>query len=547
MVDALINQLKSAPKINVFKETLIGGRKEYEALKVFLRNANPVLFGRYPQVLLLFVGQFMRREVFKKGRLWKDLWPCIDLPEDFQTPLYNRIEAALSRMGIELIRDGFNGRRLFVETFWHEVGITPHNVRELLEIFWWYYENYYPASEFNEEIFKKHYYYMDFAEQFYLIFDAIDKLFAVVELIQSPDLPLIETPEDANLTEVRRKLHEVLGFDPLQILPSEEYIVQLYNRSLNYVTPAKFKQIVEQKNIAKIVTPWGKSIPGYVALGDDNIAYGEYKVPGKTYRVSPHPKISLAGLAAWQTEKLTNPLPGFVGYRSKKSFYIRRNSIDLEPTEFYWINSLNSYIWCGRIPVGESLIIDGKEVPPLEGIQWQPVLKMRWPNAEKGIGPELEIEVGTIRVNLERLRGRKIEIKVRESQYSTFIRMTGACRIDGPSVRLEPLNEGNIPVQILFEDEIVFGRAIELADTMLFSESTRGKISTKRKWIKDNKFYLFSKTVINEESVKGARIDAVYSYGKYHVYYIFRTDNELIIGEEDEYELFERVIHTMPF
>lgn len=537
MVDAIILRLKSTPYINVFQETLSGGREEYEALKEFLRGVDREFFFLYPQVLLLFVGQFMRREVFKRGRLWKDLWPCINRTEDFQIRLYNRIEAAMFLMGIELIIEQNNGRRLFVETFWREVGLTPHNVREFLEIFWWYYDNYYPTKEFDEALFSEHRYYQDFAEQFYLISDAVDKLIAVVEFVQDSDLPFDDL-DDANITVVRRKFHEHLGFDPLRILPSEEYIIQVYARSLNYITPSKFKQIVGRKNTGKVITPWGKAVPGHILIADDNLAYGEYVAFGRIYRVSPHPKINLGSIASWPLQKLMFPLPGFVGYRSRSIFPVLKNQEELEPAELYYLNRTLGYVWCGRIPVGGSLSVDNKEVPPLEGIQWQPTLKLRWPNAEKGIGPELEIEVGTVRVNIPELRGRKIEIKIGEIKFFAVVRMTGACRIDVPAVRLDPLNNGKIPVRIVFED-VVAERFIELTDIMLFSASTRGKISKKRKWIEDCRFYLFSKTAVEAGSVKGASIEAEYSYGQYYVYYIVRIDNELKIGEGDEYELFE--------
>lgn len=539
MVEEIIQRLKTDPCINVFSKIQCSDKNEYDGFKEYLRKADAVLFSRYPQVLLFFISQFMRREVFKKGRLWLDLWPSIDMPENTHINLYDRLADAVSRMGIELIREGYNGRRLFVQTFWREVGITSHNVQVFLEIFWWYFDNYYPKLEFDEELFTKNNHYYDFAEQFYLISDAVDKLIAIVECIQDPDLPLIEGFNDTNITEVKRKLHENLGFDPLQILPSEEYIVQVYARSLNYVTPPKFRQIVANKIAGMIMTPWRKSVPSHTVLKDVNIAFGEYIVAGRTYRVSPHPKVDLQGMAAWPLKKLIQPLPGFVGYRSNQLFTVRRNHDELNPTELYWKGTLQGYIWCGRIPVGGSLFVDNTEVPPLEGIQWQPVLKLRWPDAGKGIGPELEIDLGSVRVNEPELRGKKIEIRFGDNRYTAGIRMTGSCKIDVPAVRLDPIYDAGITVQILSEDSVVIERIVGFDDIMLFSSSTRGKISKKRKWTDDFRFYLFSVTSIDAEAVKGARVRGEFQYGKYHVYDIIRTDNEFKIGEGEEYKLFE--------
>ena len=232
----MIEKLKKNPGINVFKEIQCSNQNEYEALKEYLREADADLFLRYPQILLFFISQFMRREVFKKGRLWSDLWPCIGRPENTNRYLYEKLAKAISRMGIELIRDGYNGRRLFVETFWREVGITTHNAAKFLDIFWWYFDNYYPKIDFDEELFVKNRHYFDFEEQFYLISDAIDKLIAIVEFLQDPALPLIGSYNNTKIKELKRILHEKLGFNPLQILPSEEYIFQVYIRSLNYVT-----------------------------------------------------------------------------------------------------------------------------------------------------------------------------------------------------------------------------------------------------------------------------------------------------------------------
>lgn len=539
MVELIIQRLKNNPCINVFEEMQCSDKNEYEDLKEYLRKEDAVLFFRYPQILLFFISQFMRREVFKKGRLWSDLWPCIDKPENTHINLYEKLATAVSRMGIELIREGYYGRRLFVQTFWREVGITPHNVREFLEIFWWYFDNYYPAVEFKKELFVKNPYYYDFEEQFYLISDAVDKLIAIVESIQDPDLPLIESFADTNITEVKKKLHENLGFDPLQILPSEEYIFQVYARSLNYVTPPKFRQIVANKITGKVTTPWGKSVPSHTVLSDANIAFGEYVVAGRTYRVSPHPKVDLRGMTDWPLNKVIQPLPGLVGYKSNQLFTVRRNHELLEPTELYWNRRPQGYFWYGRIPIGGSLFVDDTEVPPLEGIQWQPVLKLRWPDSEKGIGPELEIELGAIRVNEPELHGKKIEIRVGNFRYTAVVRMTRACRIDVPAVRLDPINEEETVVQIMSEGRVVVERVIRFENIMLFSSSTRGKISKKRRWVKDNKFYLFSVASIDPEAISGAKIKEEYHYGKYHVYCIIRTDNDLKIGEEDEYELFE--------
>jgi hypothetical protein len=540
MIEAIIQKLKKDPGINVFKEIQCSNQNEYEALKEYLREADADLFSRYPQILLFFISQFMRREVFKKGRLWSDLWPCIGRPENTNRYLYEKLAKAISRMGIELIRDGYNGRRLFVETFWREVGITTHNAAEFLEIFWWYFDNYYPKIDFDEKLFAKNHHYYDFEEQFYLISDAVDKLIAIVELLQDPALPLIESYNDTKITELKRILHEKLGFDPLQILPSEEYIFQVYIRSLNYVTPSKFRQITAYKKTAKIMTPWGKPVPSHTILSDTNIAFGKYVVAGKTYNISPHPKINLRSMTAWEINKIIQPLPGFVGYRSKKLFTVRRNNDVLEPAEYYMDGSLQGYVWCGRIPVGGSLFIDNKEVPPLEGIQWQPILKLRWPDAEKGIGPELEIELGALRVNEPALRGKKVEIRVGDFRYATIVRMTGSCRIDVPAVRLAPIYEADTAVQIVSEDRVVIERNVRFDDVMLFSSSTRGKISKKRKWTDDFRFYLFSVSTINAESVKGAEVRDEYQYGKYHVYEILRTSNELRIGEGEEYEILEQ-------
>lgn len=539
MIEIIIQKLKKDPGINVFKEIQCSDQNEYEALKEYLREADADLFSRYPQILLFFISQFMRREVFKKGRLWSDLWPCIGRPENTNRYIYEKLAKAISRMGIELIRDSYNGRRLFVQTFWREVGITTHNVAEFLDIFWWYFDNYYPKIDFDEELFAKNHHYFDFEEQFFLISDAVDKLIAIVEFLQDPALPLIESYNDTKITELKRILHENLGFDPLQILPSEEYIFQVYIRSLNYVTQSKFRQIVADKKNAKIMTPWRKPVPSHTILSDTNIAFGKYVVAGKIYNVSPHPKISLRSMNAWEINKIIHPLPGFVGYRSKKLFTVRRNHDVLEPTELYWDGRLQGYVWCGRIPTGGSLFIDNLEVPPLEGIQWQPVLKLRWPDIEKGIGPELEIELGTLRVNEPSLRGKKIEIRVGSFGYPAVVRMTGSCKINVPAVRLDPIYEEDAVVQIVSGDRVVVKRTVRFEDIMLFSSSTRGKISKKRKWTEDFRFYLFSVSIINAETIKGAEVKNEYQYGKYQVYDIFRTSNELKIGEGEEYELLE--------
>ena len=109
--------------------------------------------------------------------------------------------------------------------------------------------------------------------------------------------------------------------------------------------------------------------------------------------------------------------------------------------------------------------------------------------------------------------------------------MTGSCRIDVPAVRLAPIYEKETAVQIVSEDRVVIERNVRFDDVMLFSSSTRGKISKKRKWTDDFRFYLFSVSTINAESVKGAEVRDEYQYGKYHVYEILRTSNELRIGE----------------
>lgn len=540
MVEEIIKRLKNNPYLNVFKDMQCNDKNEYDDLKDYLRDADATLFSRYPQILLFYVSQFMRREVFRRGRLWLDLWPSIDMPVNTHMSLYERLENAILRMGIELIREGYNGRRLFVQTFWREVGITPHNVQQFLQIFWWYFDNYYPKTEFDEYLFEKSTYYYDFKEQFYLISDAVEKLIAIVESIQDPDLPLIESFNDKNITEVKRKLHESLGFDPLQILPSEEYIFQVYVRSLYFVTPSKFKQIVANKATEKVMLPCKKEVPSRTILADPNIAFGEYVIENRIYRVTPHPKVDLKGMTTWNLRKIVQPLPGFVGYRNNNFFKVQRNNDELEPTELYWNGDRQAYVWFGRIPIGGFLYIDGTEVPPLEGIQWQPVLKLRWPDVSKGLGPELEIELGSIIINEPELRGSKIEIRIADFRYPAVVRMTGSCKINVPAVRLNPIYDTGAVVQIVSFDRVVVERIVSFDDIMLFSSSTRGKISKKRKWTDDSRFYLFSVREIDAVDLKGAKVEGEFQYGKYHVYHIIRTSNDFRIGEGEEYELFEQ-------
>jgi len=302
------------------------------------------------------VCEFIKNEYL--GRFWDSYENLIGWSSD--NTVYNWIWGkGFKEIGINLIRS-YSGRREFVQTLILESGIPNRRIGDIIDFFI-IYRRYFSNEPDIENLVKniasgenvtrflnkserqKIYNIcvnaIDYTHAFSII---IYKLSKVFDFIESSD-----TLYSSNILDSIDIIYNKTGIHPLEILRDEKQLLNLYNKLLGYVTPAKLLNILSSQSFSTaVLLPSGKTIQ---AGRYKYPLYGEHKVGGITFNCVPSPRVTLKELEQYPFNRLLSLPYGFLfKSKSKLNIYVD-NSIRYNLSRSFYTSIENRITFRGNI------------------------------------------------------------------------------------------------------------------------------------------------------------------------------------------------------
>ncbi len=492
------------------------------------------------------------------GKFW-DLYRS-HIGEDNRGFVYDKIWAkGFKESGIELIQ---GERREFVQTLVMESGVPKERTGDIISFFeiYWRYLRPMDVKEIISDLNENS--YLSFrkvprlersklkklsenASEYTRAFvRAVDRLTAVFDFISES-----EKIHGGNVREFANEIFKGTGIHPFSFLRNHEQLELLYKKLLGYVTPSKFKKIIETKPPNTLITtPDGKKIKAHQY---HNIIFGEHLLENALFFCVPDKNFDLKKLKSIQHNRIEK-FGNSVLLKSNADIIPRVNSSlrnDLVNT-FYFNKEKCGNIFYFRDISGCSIHLktSDKKVNDFiygdDGFSGNCFLMAE----KKNDTISLHLKVKTLRLLCRGLRDKNILFKIPE--YNLLIHEgrcdpTGLARCSERRFPIENPQPGNIEIQATKinkhgGDAPVFlsngGKASILEcldDVMLFHAGSGYRIRPKKAGqgysIGGDSFFLFCSEAVLQKRVRKAnlRIEKSIKYGKYFVSLIVWKDTSL--------------------
>lgn len=420
-----------------------------------------------------------------------------------------------------------NGRQL-VSTLFRLTDADPDLLNNMLGFFVYYYKNFkgqpigsilstYPPCQR----------YLDNKDRRESIIHSTE------QLVEAIDNILIKYPNDLENEEfVKEILKTEYGIRGTWF--SRKRITSIIKEVINTITPPQFSKILKRNRDSYVIHPELGTIAVRM-LENHIIDYGKYTLHGEGYTVTPHFRISISDMKKWDFQKVGED-KGY-SYYKKKTFFDASGRIVRKLCD----NDTLFYIWCGSIPIGEEIEIDGINVKR-EGFLWNPKLKMMWGDDDNP--PSLRIETGNIFYYSKKVSNQPFIIECGSQSKKMWLDSQGSIFAENSHFVLAG-NEETVQITCTLDGNEEKCAIMHLNEHMLFSSSSRERIQNQNDALKivkrrfgEHSYYLFSslnpRDICNIEQ-NNIIIDSLdQKFGKYYLYYI-RWDNpgrfRLKIGE----------------
>jgi len=276
---------------------------------------------------------------------------------------------------------------------------------------------------------------------------------------------------------------------------SRKRITSIIKELINTITPPQFSKILKNYRDSNVIHPELGNIP-VRKLENQIIDYGKYTLHGENYTITPHFRVSINDMKQWIFENVQED-KGFTYYKKNTLFTVSGKTV-----RKLCDGGSQFYIWCGSLPIGEEIEIDGIKTKR-EGFVWNPKLKMVWGNDENP--PSIRIETGHIIGYFNKFPNKPYSIECGSQIKKKWADSHGSIFIENHHFDLSG-NENNVQVLCKLNDNEIKRLAIHLDEHMLFSGSSREQIKNQNdasKIVKRNfgeyRYYLYSS--INPENI----------------------------------------------
>lgn len=329
---------------------------------------------------------------------------------------------------------------------------------------------------------------------------------------------------------------------------SRKRITSIIKELINTITPPQFSKILKKYRDSNVIHPEFGNIP-VRKLENQIIDYGKYTLHRENYTITPHFRISINDMKQWVFENVQED-KGFTYYKKNTLFNVSGKTVRKlcdAGSQFY--------IWCGSLPIGEEIEIDGIK-RKREGFFWNPKLKMVWGDNENP--PSLRIETGHIIGYFNKFPNKPYSIECQSQIKKMWADSHGSVFIENYKFDLSG-NEDNLQVSCKLNDNEIKSAHIHLDEHMLFSSSSREQIKNQSDALKivkrnfgEHSYYLFSSVNpedINKNEQKNIIIDPLnQKFGRYNLFHVlWENPGRFILKIKENIWIFENQKYIQVF
>jgi len=455
-------------------------------------------------IFLAFACEYVRRRKYIRDNVFWDKFIIeLDLEEIRYTLIADLLWQAYGDEGISKQRGKVN-YRLIVKSLVSEVYDTPEaSSRQFVSFFRWYYRNH-PELDVTPSLIRK--YEAESNEHLAIIDKALptlsrdcQSLVEVVDYTIENGLSLIDHEPDAYEREIIAALGVDFAPSKLRLLRDKRILHNLIIELGNHLTPNQLLRELLRQPTATVYTPDGRQFPARRMLRQhrmSDIAYGIYRVDSTGYRVVPVPLLSLETMIAWPYEELIRLRhKGYLGYKKQEPFEVKSDGKIINARRLVLQNDAPVYVWAGKVPQGESFVVDRLPCPESVGLDWKIRLGLAY---DEECNPIIAIGIDKLTAYFPDKGGNRLFIRTSRGpqqvyEREEFLRKNGSRRFHH-AISI-PLNGFPDPlsISIYLGEDLLDRKTLSLEPAYLFSIRTHEFVPMGKPCERgESEYYLFS-------------------------------------------------------